>query len=76
MPRISKTQYSLKESEKIGGYIHGEYGDPRGFEETLYQSKNGEYFIVGKGGMESRYKGENIISISNEDANQWINQYC
>ena len=41
---------------------YGEFGDPAGYEETLYQTPEGDYFMYTNGGPESPYKGDKIAS--------------
>ena len=64
------------------------YSNPRDFnywEETLYQKKNGEFFLYGEGGPLSRYReeigtnswtgGERIIPMTREEAMEWAEEH-
>lgn len=53
-------------------FTRGIPGDPRGYEETLYVTVDGKYFIYTFGGPESKYPVENITPISREDVKAWI----
>lgn len=50
----------------------GAPGDPGGFEETLYITNDGKYFIYTYGGLKSRYPSEDIVPISREEVKNWM----
>ena len=50
----------------------GEYGDPAGYEMTMYQTPEGDYFLYVNGGAESPYKAEAITSYAKSKALAWI----
>ena len=50
---------------------HGEYGDPAGYEETLYVAENGNYFLYTFGGETSPYPTEKLTSLSKVKAHAW-----
>lgn len=47
-------------------------GDAAGFEESLYQTEKGLYFLYVNGGEESPYAKEDIKSVSKAKAEQWL----
>ena len=47
---------------------HGEFGDPAGYEETLYVAENGNYFLYTNGGEASPYTAEKLTSLSKAKA--------
>ena len=49
----------------------GMYGDPAGYEETLYVAEDGTYFLYTNGGAESKYTGEKLTAISKSKAIAW-----
>lgn len=53
-------------------FTYGVPGDPSGFEETLYITNDGRYFVYTYGGKSSKYTSENIIPIKREDVKNWI----
>lgn len=53
-------------------FTSGVPGDPRGYEETLYVTAEGKYFIYTYGGAESKYPTENITPITRENVKAWI----
>lgn len=73
---------TAKEMGKTGEYYHN---DINSWEETLYRTKSGQYFIYGEGGANTRYaepaqlgnwvSGEQIIPISEDKAKEWVNEY-
>ena len=49
----------------------GEFGDTRGYEEKLYATKTGLYFIYGIGGADSPYPKGTIKPLTNDEADEW-----
>ena len=49
-----------------------EYGDPKGYEITLYRTEQGSYFLYTNGGEESPYKSEGIKRLSAAKAEEWL----
>lgn len=53
-------------------FTYGYPGDPCGYEETLYITVDGRYFIYTYGGAFSKYPVENITPIEREDVKGWM----
>lgn len=53
-------------------FTEGAPGDPYGFEETLYITTDGRYFIYTNGGQKSKYPKEDIIPIPREAVKDWV----
>lgn len=53
-------------------FTFGAPGDPAGYEETLYITAGGKYFIYTNGGSMSRYPNENIAPIEREKVKDWM----
>lgn len=53
-------------------FTYGAPGDPCGYEETLYITSDGRYFIYTNGGINSKYPEENIFPIERENVKSWI----
>lgn len=49
----------------------GCFGDPAGYEETLYVAEDGTYFLYTNGGEDSPYKSEKLASVSKAKAAAW-----
>ena len=64
--------YDTTKSTELGTRAFGAYGDPAGYEETLYQNRQGFYFVAGKGGDQSLYAaGEDVRPLSEDEAAAW-----
>ncbi len=72
---ICKREYDTELSTLVKKYTVGEIGDAEGYEESLYQTEGGLYFIYVNGGEESPYKKENIKSISKAKAAEWLEKH-
>ena len=65
--------YDTSKADVLGNRAYSYYGDPAGYEETLYKTKGGLYFLWGLGGADSPYSaGEDILPISEQDAEAWL----
>ena len=72
---ICKREYDTETAVLIKKYTVGEFGEPDGYEEALYVTPDGKYFLYMNGGEESPYKKENIKSISAEKAEIWQKEH-
>ena len=63
---IAKKTYNTDTAALVAHVTFGEFGDAAGYEEKLYQTKKGDFFIYGIGGIESPYTEETIKAV--EDA--------
>ena len=53
----------------------GELGDPAGYEETLYQTEGGLFFLYVAGGEASPYPAEDIRRMSKVNAQKWVAEH-
>lgn len=72
---ICKREYDTDSSTLVKKYTVGEIGDTEGYEESLYMTEGGLYFLYVNGGENSPYKKENIKSISKVKAQEWIESH-
>ncbi|MBQ6266570.1 MAG: hypothetical protein IJK64_02220 [Clostridia bacterium] len=71
---ICKREYDTDASKLIEKRTCGVFGDPAGYEESLYQTEKGYFFLYVNGGEASPYKKEDIKSISAAKAEAWLNK--
>lgn len=71
---INRKLYNTDTAEQIASINVGEFGDPAGYEEALYKTKKGLYFLCGKGGAESKYVEEDIVAIDSKAAEAWLKE--
>ena len=69
---ISGKEYDTQSAKLIHKYTYSYYGDPAGYEELLYQTPSGFYFLYMYGGAESRYPQENILRIAKSKVSPWL----
>ncbi|MBO5106604.1 MAG: hypothetical protein J6C29_06880 [Clostridia bacterium] len=72
---ICKVEYDTEYSKLLGQMTCGEFGDPDGYEEKLYQTEGGKYFLYVNGGEDSPYKKEDIKRMSAAKAEEWIKEH-
>ena len=68
---IGKVEYNTDTATFITKYVEGVFGDPKGFEECLFQTAGGNFFLYTNGGDESAYAGEKITRLSAARAAEW-----
>lgn len=71
---ICKRQYDTETSTMLKQKTFGAFGDSDGYEEDLYQTDSGLYFLYGMGGEASPYPKESIKSVSKVKAEQWLQE--
>ena len=70
---ICKVEYDTAVAELVKKVTFGEYGDPAGYEETLYKTPDGKFFLYVNGGEASKYTKEDIKRLSKAKAEEWLN---
>ena len=68
---ICKVEYDTETAQLIGKVTSGEFGDPAGYEESLYVTEGGKYFLYLNGGEESIHAKEDIKRMSAAKAEEW-----
>jgi len=69
---ICKREYDTETAKLLGVMTKGAFGDTDGYEERLYSTPDGYYFVYGIGGADSPYPAENIKRMSRDAAEEWI----
>ena len=68
---INKKTYDTSTAKLLGVKNVGEFGQPDGYEEQLFVTKNKEHFIYGNGGPESKFTKPVITLITDKEAEAW-----
>lgn len=71
---IAGVEYDTEKSEFIYKRTQGIIGEADGFEECLFRTADGKYFLYANGGAESKYPKESIKRMSAKAAEQWLGQ--
>ena len=69
---ICKKVYDTEKSTIVKKVTFGYYGADDGYEETLYQTESGNYFLYTNGGANSKYPKEDITRMSEAKAKAWL----
>lgn len=69
---ICKVEYDTEAAKVVHKHTVGEFGDVAGYEETLYVTDGGKYFLYVNGGAESPYAKEDIKRMSADKAKEWL----
>jgi len=72
---ICKKEYNTETATLIQKYTYGEFGDPAGYEENLYQTPDGFYFLYVQGGTQSPYPAEDILRLGKAKVNSWMENH-
>jgi len=71
---ICKKVYDTETATVVKKITNGAFGDPAGYEETLYVTADGFYFLYTNGGAESKYATEDIQRKSKAAAEKWMSE--
>ena len=72
---ICKKEYSTENATLVKKRTYGYFGDPAGYEETLYQTPDGFYFLYVYGGADSPYPTADIRRIGKDKAQLWLDAH-
>ena len=72
---ICKKEYDTETATLVKKYTYGYFGDPAGYEEILFQTPEGLYFLYVKGGEASPYPVEDIVRLAKAKVNDWMEQH-
>lgn len=69
---ICKVEYDTEASQFIDKVTVGAYGDEAGYEECLFKTESGKFFLYVSGGAASKYPKEDIKRLSPAKAEEWL----
>ena len=72
---ICKKEYDTENATLIKKYTYGYIGDPAGYEEILFQTPGGLYFLYVNGGEASPYPQEDILRLAKTKVNSWLDMH-
>ena len=72
---ICKKLYDTETATLIKAYSFGNLGDPNGYEEDLYQTPEGLYFLHVGGGETSIYPTEDIQRLAKTKVKEWLKDH-
>ena len=72
---ICKREYDTETAVLIKKYTYSHYGDPAGFEEILFQTPEGLYFLYVAGGETSIYPQPDILRLAKTKVNDWLENH-
>ncbi|MBQ2892612.1 MAG: hypothetical protein IJE24_00595 [Oscillospiraceae bacterium] len=70
---ICKREYDTETATFVAKRTYGYYGDPAGYEEVLFQTPEGLYFLYVNGGEASQYPTEDILRLAKTKVADWKN---
>ena len=75
MVKTTKTKtYDTATAAVVKKVVFGAYGDPTGYETTMYQTPEGDYFLYTFGGSASPYPEEEITAYTKVNAKKWLEE--
>ncbi len=72
---IRKREYDTETAALVKKSTVGYFGDPAGYEETLYQTPDGYYFLYFCGGPASPYTKEDIQILAKTKVSAWMDAH-
>jgi len=72
---ICKKEYDTETANLVKKATYGCFGDPAGYEEILFQTPDGLYFMYVRGGENSPYPEEDIVRVAKTKVNAWLDTH-
>lgn len=72
---ICRVEYDTDASTLVKKFTFGTFGDADGYEESLYVTEKGNYFIYVNGGAESPYPTEDIKRLAKNKVDAWVAEH-
>jgi hypothetical protein len=72
---ICKKEYDTETATIVKKCVQGYFGDPAGYEEILFQTPEGLYFVYGNGGEASPYPAEEIQRLAKTKVKEWLENH-
>ena len=72
---ICKKEYDTETATLVKKHTVSYYGDPTGYEELLFQTPGGLYFLYVRGGEASPYPAEDITRLAKTKVDAWIENH-
>ena len=72
---ICKKEYDTETATVVKKVTFGNYGESTGYEEVLFQTPEGLYFVYVNGGEDSIHPTEDILRISKAKVEQWLAEH-
>lgn len=72
---IRKREYDTETAAMVKQHTVGFFGDPAGYEETLFRTPDGYYFLYVCGGAESPYAEEDIQILAKTKVKAWVESH-
>ena len=73
---ICNSTYDTDAATLVKKATFGTFGDADGYEESLYQTEKGSYFLYVNGGASSPYPAEDIKRMSKDKAAAWLEEHA
>ncbi len=75
MVKTTKTKtYDTETATIVKKVTNGYWGDPAGYELTMYQTPEGDYFLYENGGEASEHPTEKITAYAKAKALKWLEE--
>lgn len=68
---ICKVEYNTETATEVAKFSSGSFGDTAGYEETLFTTPDGKFFLYVNGGADSIHAKEDIKRMSAAKAEEW-----
>ena len=72
---ICKKEYDTENATLIQKYTYSYFGDPSGYEEILFQTPGGLYFLYVRGGEASPYPNEDSLRLAKAKVGEWMENH-
>lgn len=73
--RMYNKTYNTETAQLIKKFTFSHFGDPEGYEESLFRTEDGYYFLFVQGGAESPYPKEDLLRLGKLKAEIWLKEH-
>ena len=67
--------YDTETATLVRKFTCGQYGDPTGYEECLFQTPDGLFFLFVQGGPDSPYPRADLLRIGKAKVDTWLDNH-
>jgi len=72
---IGRKEYNTETATLIRRFNYGYWGDPAGYQEALYRTPDGFFFLYVYGGETSPYPKQDILRLGKAKADEWLENH-
>ena len=73
--KLGQKIYDTEQAELVHHFTYSYWGDPAGYEQRLYRTNDGFYFLYVNGGATSPYPSEKILRVRKDAVSAYLSEF-